>query len=255
VDLDQDQQAGAALGRASVLTPARRERVALATLTTVFFAATYFGVGWTVNASRARTLLTALDARIPFIAGSIWIYLALFPAAFLPLFVVRCPRLFRRTIAAYLFAVAVSVAIFASLPVTSAGLRVDPDSLDTSHFAPWAVSLLYRVDPPYNLFPSLHLSIAVLAGLSAGKASRRVGAAVLFATAFIAASICTVKQHFLLDAVGGVLVAAAAYAIALKKYEPREGVDPAYGRRGLAAFSVCTVSAYAGLYAIFLAGR
>jgi hypothetical protein len=212
-------------------------------------------VGWSVGASRARTLSTPLDARIPFIAGSIWIYLALFPAAFLPLFVVRCRYLFRRTIAAYLFAVAVSVAIFASLPVTSAGLRVDAASLDTKQFAPWAVSLLYRVDPPYNLFPSLHLSIALLAGLSAWKASRRVGAAVIAGTAFIAASICTVKQHFLLDAAGGVVVAAAAYALTLHAYEPDEGVDTAYGRRGLTAFSACALCAYAGLYTIFVVSR
>ena len=255
MDVDEDQQAGAALGRASVLTPARAERVALSALTCGVFAAGYFGVGWNVSPFRARELATALDSRIPFIASSIWIYLALFPAAFLPLFVVRCPRLFRRTIAAYLFAIAVSVAIFAFLPVTSARLRVDPASLDTTHFAPWAVSLLYRLDPPYNLFPSLHLSIAVLAGLSAWKARRRTGAAVLLSTAFIAASICTVKQHFVLDAAGGLAVAAGAHALALRGYEPSGGVDPAYGGRGLAAFSACAIGAYAGLYAIFLTAR
>jgi len=219
-----------------------------------FFAAGYFGVGLHTDPARARTIQTALDARIPFIAGSVWIYLGLFPTAFLPLFVVRCRRLFRRTILAYALAIAASVLVFAAFPVTSSGLRVDAGAFDLTRFAPWAVALLYRLDPPYNLFPSLHLSIALLAAASAWKASRPIGAAAFAGVVPIAVSICTVKQHFVLDALGGAALAAALYAIVLAPYEPAAGQPPAFGRRGLAGYAGLLVVSYAALYATFLLG-
>ena len=193
---------------------------------TAFFAAGYFDVGLGTDPGRARSLMTSLDARIPFIAGSVWIYLGLFPTAFLPLFVVRCPRLFRRTVLAYALAIAASLAVFAAYPVKADGLRVDVAVLDLTRFAPWAVALLYRIDPPYNLFPSLHLSVALLAAASAWKASRRVGAAVFAGVLPIAASICTVKQHFVLDAAGGAALALVSYALVLHRYEPVSGEAP-----------------------------
>jgi membrane-associated phospholipid phosphatase len=208
VDLDQGQQARASLGRDSVLNRPAVERAALTAAACAFFTAGYFGVGLNVDPPRARSLGTAVDLRIPFIASSVWVYLSLFPTSLLPLFVVRCPRLFRRTIAAYVLAIAASLAVFAVFPVTSAGLRADPAALDATRFAPWAVALLYRLDPPYNLFPSLHLSIAILAALSAWKASRPLGTAAFAGVAPIGASICTVKQHFIVDGAGGVALAA-----------------------------------------------
>ena len=226
----------------------------LAASVSAFFVAGYFGVGLNVDPGRARPLGTALDARIPFVASSVWIYLGLFPTAFLPLFVVRCHRLFRRTILAYVLAIATSLVLFAAFPVEANSLRVDAASLDLTHFAPWAVALLYRLDPPYNLFPSLHLSIALLAAASVWKASRRIGAGAFAAVLPIGASICTVKQHFVLDAAGGAGLALVLYALVLYRYEPVSGEPLAFGRRGLYAYAGVLFLSYAALYAVFLAG-
>jgi membrane-associated phospholipid phosphatase len=227
------------------------ERAALTIGVVAFFLAGYFGVGLHLGPSGARELRTALDGRIPFLAGSVWIYLWVFPASLLPLFLIRCPRLFRRTIAAYTIAIAVSLIVFAAFPVTSIGLRVDPKTLDVTRFSPWAVSLLYRLDPPYNLFPSLHLSIASIAALSAWKASRAYGVAAFAGVVSIGVSICTVKQHFVLDGVGGLALAALVHAVVLRPYEPWPGTDPAFGWRGPVAYLLLLALVYAGLYAGF----
>ena len=95
-----------------------------------------------------------------------------FPAALIPLFVVRCPRLLRRTALAYAIATAVSLVCFIVFPVTSERLRVHSATLEIARPSDWAVSVLYSLDPPYNLFPSLHLSIAALSAFSAWKAAR-----------------------------------------------------------------------------------
>src|SRR5262249_49502608 len=157
-----------------------------------------------------------------------WIYLWLFPAALLPLFVVRCPCLFRRTIAAYAIVLVASFAVFAAYPVTSEGLRADAGALDRSRLSPWAVLTLYRLDPPVNLFPSLHLSIAVLAALSAWTASRVYGAIAGAGVVLVAISILTVKQHVLADAAGAAVLSGIVYAAVLRGYAPTPGVDPAF---------------------------
>lgn len=227
------------------------ERAVLTIGVLVLFVAGYFGVGWSVDPSRARSLAVALDARIPFVAGSVWVYLWVFPASLLPLFVVRCPHLFRRAIASYGIAIAVSLAVFAAMPVTSAGLRRDRTTLDVARFSPWAVSVLYDLDPPVNLFPSLHLSVAALASLTAWKARRAYGAAALGGVVLIGASICTVKQHFVLDGLGGAVLAAVVYAFVLDPYRPQPGSDPAYGWRGPSAYAALLTVLYTGCYAWF----
>ena len=227
------------------------ERAALAIGILVLFVAGYFGVGRSIDPSRARELPTWLDTRIPFVARSVWVYLWVFPASLLPLFVVRCPRLFRRAMLSYGIAIAVSLIFFVAMPVTSIGLRPDRSTLDVAHFSPWAVSALYDLDPPFNLFPSLHLSIAALAGFAAWKARRAYGAAAFAGVALVGASICTVKQHFVLDGFAGLVVAAVVHAVVLRPYRPNPGTDPAYGWRGPAAYAALLSVVYAGLYAGF----
>jgi membrane-associated phospholipid phosphatase len=137
--------------------------------------------------------------------------------------------------------------------VTSIALRADPGALDVTRPSPWAVALLYRLDPPLNLFPSLHLSIGALAALGAWKAKRSYGAAAGVGVALIAASICTVKQHFVLDLAGGAVLAALVYAVVLRPYAKEPGIEPAFGWRGPTAFGVLLIAVYCGLYATFLA--
>lgn len=251
MDLGQDQQSRVALGRVSVLRRPAAARAALTIGVLAFFVVGYFGIGLTADPSRALELETALDQRIPFIAGSVWVYLWVFPASLLPLFLVRCPELFRRTLLAYGLAIALSLILFVAMPVTSTRLRADRDALDPSRVSPWAVSVLYRADPPFNLFPSLHLSIATLAALSAGKARRHYGWAAAVGVALIGVSICTVKQHFVLDGLGGLALAALVYVAVLRPYAPPLGTDPAYGWRGPAAYAVVLIALYAGIYAGF----
>ena len=253
MELGEDQQSRIALGRTAVLTDRVVPRALLVVGVVAFFIAGYVGVGLSVDPAKARDLGTALDRRIPFIAASVWVYLWVFPASLLPLFVVRCPRLFRRTLLAYGLAIAASLIAFVAFPVTSLALRADRAALDVTRLSPWAVALLYRLDPPVNLFPSLHLSIAGLAALSAWKARRAYGAAAFVGVALIGASICTVKQHFVLDGLGGAALAAIVYAFVLRPYAPKPGTDPAYGWRGPAAYFALLIGVYAGFYAGFLA--
>jgi hypothetical protein len=241
------------LGRASLLIRRAAPRALGSIAVAAFFVAGYFGVGRSLDPGPARELRCALDDRIPFVEASVWVYLAVFPASLLPLFVVRSPQLFRRTLLAYAAAIAVSLILFAAMPVTSSRLRVDRAELDPARASGRAVAALYRIDPPVNLFPSLHLSIAVLAALSAWRARRSYGLVAVLGVSLVAVSICTVKQHFLVDGLAGVALALGIGAALLRGYRPEPGVDPAFDWRGPAAHGALLVAVYAGLYAWFAA--
>jgi len=228
------------------------ERVVLTVGLVIFFIAGYFGIGLSRNSIQARELNTLLDEQVPFIARSVWIYLLIFPAALLPLFVVRCPRLFRRTALAYTAAIAVSLICFTVFPVTSVRLRVAAAMLDLRQPSHWAVATLYSIDPPYNLFPSLHLSIAALAAFSVWKAARLYGTVALVCLAFVGASVCTVKQHVVLDAVGGIALGALVSVLVLRSYRPDAGVTPAYSWRGPTLYLAFLVLVYSGFYLLYL---
>lgn len=218
---------------------------------TVFFVGGYFGVGLSASASRARDLGTALDAAIPFLPWTVWVYLAVFPMAFLPLFVVRSRGLYTRTMVAYAAVMALSFIVFATVPVTSSALRADPASLDPADFSEWAVGVLYVLDPPFNLFPSLHLSVAGLAAFAAWQARRSYGVVAFAAATAIGVSICTVKQHFVVDGLAGAALAGAAWLLILRGHRAEPGEPQAYGWVGATLYLALLGAMYAGFWILY----
>jgi len=218
----------------------------------VFFVCGYFGVGHYTRQHALQELALPIDRDIPFIPGSIWIYLWMFLGALAPAFLIRCPRLLRRAAAAYFVAIAVSLVCFAAFPVSSRALRVPREALDMRDASQWAVALVYALDPPRNLFPSLHLSIVSIAAFSLWKADRNYGLAGGIGVLAVAVSVCTTKQHFVSDALGGLLLAALTCAWLVQPYTPNAAAESRRTRRGLIGYVALVVCFYAGCYLAFL---
>jgi membrane-associated phospholipid phosphatase len=233
---------------------ARRERAVLTLLLLSFFAGGYFAVASAPNSANARTLAFALDGRIPFVPESVFVYVLVYSAALSPLFLVRCRRLFRRTALAFAVAIGLALPCFLLWPVTSMGLRPPLETLDPARFVEWGVMLLYTWDPPLNLFPSLHIALAVLAGLAAWKAQPAAGAVALPAVLMIAVSVCTVKQHFLVDVLAGTALALAIYTAVLRPYRAVGAAPTAYSWRGPVGFLALQVAVFLGAFVAFRNG-
>lgn len=232
-----------------------RERALLSGALIAYFLVGYFGVGWlAIDPAYARSLVTPFDEAIPFVLESVVVYWSILPMGLLPIFTVREPSLFRRVALAYAVAITVSLAAFVAFPVTSAGFRVHPTTFADSGFAGWLLRLLYTLDPPLNLFPSLHLALATLAALAAWRVSRVLGTAALIWTACIAASVCTTKQHFAVDALAGVALAALAQRAIVTRARPAFADGEGFGSVGLALFAALVALFYAGLYGAYLVG-
>ncbi len=230
------------------------ERAGLVLGVVLLYLLGYFALGLTTDPARARELATPLDAWFPFVPETIFLYASVFAASSLPAFVIRCPRLFRRVALVYTAMIAISLACFGAFPVTSLELRADLDVLDPPGFTGWGMRLLYHLDPPFNLFPSLHLSVAMVAALSTWTARRSWGVVALVWVAGVTISVLTVKQHFVLDALAGTALGAVFFALWIRPYRPEPGTEVSYSWRGPLAFGLGLAGLLAGFYALYRSG-
>jgi membrane-associated phospholipid phosphatase len=66
---------------------------------------------------------------------------------------------------------------------------------------------VYAGDNPYNDFPSLHTSISTILAIHWFRFDRRIGIVVAIWTVLIVASTVLIKQHYLADIAGGLILA------------------------------------------------
>lgn len=229
--------------------------IVLAVVLTVATMSAFWAIGYGIDPHQAAVLRTPVDDAIPFWPWSVYLYTWVYTAMFYPLFVVRCQRLFRRVIVAYGLALAVHLVTYAVYPVTSLGFRPDLLAVDASTFHGWGVRLTFWVDPPMNLFPSMHLSIATLSALSAYRARREHGLLVVPVVLGIALSILTMKQHYIVDGLAALALAALVYAFIVRPYQPpADGRRVAADWRGPLAYYAFHGFVYVALYVAYRAG-
>jgi hypothetical protein len=230
------------------------ERLAIAVGMLAFAFGGYFGIGHATDPTAASSLATSLDAAIPFVPESIWVYAAVYVMITLPIFVIDSPALFRRIAVAYAAIVVVCLSCFALFPVSGAGLRPSLEDVEASAFVLWGLQLNYALDPPVNLFPSLHVAGATIAALAAGRARRAWGIGAGLVVAAVSVAVCTVKQHFWVDAAAGVALAWAAHTALVRPFRLPPGERAARGPASLAAFGAFLAAVYLALYGAFRAG-
>lgn len=129
-----------------------------------------------------------VDRAVPFLPGTIAVYLSQFVFLFLTLRWQRDARVYVPMAIATL----ISCTIFIFYPTTIARPPVDNAAFDG----------LWLFDVPENCFPSLHVSLALIAAAYWPRA-RWIGIAWAIA---IAVSTMTTKQHYFVDVAGGIAV-------------------------------------------------
>lgn len=148
-----------------------------------------------------------LDDKIPFcnffivfyvIAYAAWVIQWLFYAA-------EGEPILTKYVRAEIMGKVVSLIIFILLPVTT----VRPADTGSGVFG-WITALIYSLDSPTRLFPSMHCLLTWLwfrAVLEAKDMTRGVKVFTGVLTVLICASTLYVKQHLFLDVPGGILLA------------------------------------------------
>lgn len=189
-------------------------KVLCALVATALQSSLYFWIGQRPLPRSVDLLRTRLDDVIPFWPRTAWLYL---PVYFL-IFVVavvgfRTRRHFDRALVAFACNVVIGAAghLLIAAEYPRPVLR-PPFSGPSELFLAWVQS----VDPPGNVFPSLHVAHSSALALILHHENRRLGRVVICLALVLALSTLTTKQHFIADVISGFFMAGLARWLLLR---------------------------------------
>lgn len=168
-----------------------------------------FGNYMLTPAERFVDVHTWVDAVVPFMAIFAWPYLFYYMLLGVPLILMMSTDDMKLLWKRLAIASAISAMVFIAVPTTP--LRMQNVEL-LPGMAPWIIAMIYRIDPPANCFPSLHVLHSFLVAATYARSSARsprfrnwsilfyaMAMGVAFATVFI-------KQHFVADVVAALFL-------------------------------------------------
>jgi hypothetical protein len=171
----------------------------------VAFCVLYLGSAAIPLGARVQLEPTALDAAIPLLDWTIWLYVSQF--LLLPAAIVLAREEDRsRAFYAILLAALAAAVVFVLWPTIIERPAVPQDGLTGL-----AWRLTHTFDTPGNCVPSLHVAFATIAGAALWRRGLRVVA--LTWPGLIAIATLTTKQHFAWDVAGGLALAVAAWVL------------------------------------------
>jgi membrane-associated phospholipid phosphatase len=174
--------------------------------------------------------------------GALYLFLIV-----LPVFVVRQPDLIRRTFLAYLAVWITAYVFFLAYPTAAPR----PPQVAGEGFLVWGLKFLYSADPPYNCFPSLHVAHSFVSAIACWRVHRRVGIAAGICASLVGISTLFTRQHYVLDVLAGIVLAAVAGVAFLRK--PPAGAIPDLDRRAAPALAAGVVGIVGVAFAVFWA--
>lgn len=155
---------------------------------------------------------TPWDAMIPWLPWTLPIYFSMYLQCIVAAF--RAPaHHYVQALFALILATVTSCVIFVLLPAHYP--RPDPGTLDST-FWQNVFTHVYQSDGAGNTFPSIHVSATTL--LARAMWQDRYRLLWVIWSGAIALSILTVKQHFIVDLLGGLVVATLSWTIANKRF-------------------------------------
>ncbi len=188
------------------LTPPARRWVTYlryAVLLDILFVAVYGGAGWLASGYlHPVDLYFFQELSIPFVPAFIYIYFSISILFILPLFALDEAAL-RSLAGRVALAILLSGLVFVLLP-TNLGFTRPAYVLGHELI----FKIMYAVDPPHNLFPSLHVAYSALIINSLVTHSPPTFRWLFLAwLGFLCVSVILVYQHHVIDIPGGLLVA------------------------------------------------
>jgi membrane-associated phospholipid phosphatase len=213
-------------------------RTALATAI-VCLIPVYFGIGARTLGRPLHVPALPIDRMLPLVPAWMVVYGSLYLFALLPLLVVRDAELLRRTMKSYVLVMLVAYAGFIAYPTI--GPR--PNEVAAGGFAAWCLRLVYSLDQPYNCFPSLHVAHSFVSAFACWRVHKGVGRMALLWASLVGLSTLFTKQHYVVDVIGGALIAGLAYVLFLRGF-PRDAV-PEDVRRLAPRHALWAVGTYA----------
>lgn len=171
----------------------------------VYYLGGYFLIDyWSAGRKDLHHLALPFEANLPLWPALIFAYLMIFVFLAIPYLAIDDLPFFKKTARAFFVCITIHFLFFLAFPV-ECNLRpvVDPDR-------GWAYLLVYFyywLDPPYNCFPSMHISNVFLISFLMNRYRPGLLCKLLYpVAALVAIAVVLVKQHFIVDVVAGFFV-------------------------------------------------
>jgi membrane-associated phospholipid phosphatase len=142
----------------------------------------------------------------------VFIYLTIYPTFLLPFLFIHQKDFFHLFSFAYITVMCICYLVYLFYPVS-----IDRPELIVNSFSTWVLGIIYGADRPWNCFPSLHVAMSLLAALTILEVHRIRGMMTLLLTFGIAFSTVLIKQHYVLDVVGAMLLSATIYFVFIRR--------------------------------------
>jgi membrane-associated phospholipid phosphatase len=170
----------------------------------------YYLTGW-IGELRGEVFYPALamDAHFPFVPQAMYVYLLAYVVVLGLYFVRRSASFLNRAYLAFITMNLLAFALFALFPSQGPPRGfpgADGDAM---------LQLMYSVDARWNAFPSLHVANPWLVALLAVRERRfaPVSIVMLFVALGISVSTLLIRQHYLLDVLGGFALAVLVFSV------------------------------------------
>lgn len=175
------------------------------------FFPTYAAINWlTHRREDLLQLYLGAELAIPLVAGTVWVYLSMLVLFCLPIFTLPRERARGEALSGIL-GLLTAAAIWLLLPAQLGFERVLPVGYEAIY------GVMFALDAPHNLVPSLHIVFSTLVVLACGQHAPPLARFALWVWLVgIAASTVLTHQHHLLDVVAGLLLAFACRAVVLR---------------------------------------
>ena len=193
---------------------ARKEILALLIMSFAWNYAVYSGARLIARGWHHTDITSKLDTIIPFVPWTVIIYIGwyVFWGVNYGLCAAQGVKDRNRFFCADIIAKAVCLVVFLIFPTTN----IRPNVTNSDVFEK-LMRLVYRLDSPDNLFPSIHCIVSWLCwvgirGIKEIPFTYRIFS--LLAAVAICLSTLTTKQHVIVDVIGGIALAECSYMIA-----------------------------------------
>ncbi len=160
----------------------------------------------------AHSFLTKLDHILPFVPGMVWIYISTYFLILLAGIIIRDDKDLFRLIEAIFYTWVLTYPFFYFFPAIYPRPSFEVVDLTTK-----MLKYNYLYDVSNNTFPSLHVSLSfVIAFTMQSLLKDKKKLLWLIWATLVALSTVLVKKHFVVDALGGVIIAYASYFLSFK---------------------------------------
>jgi len=158
-------------------------------------------------------LNTTLDNKIPFLSTFVIFYLLFFVLLFLPFILNFKDKKKFLALSATFFFVSIICNLFYVFFQTTV---IRPEIIVSTIFDK-LVLFIYSIDKSLNCFPSMHVTFSALSTLCLLKLNKKAGQIILPLAILIVFSTLLIKQHVILDVIGGLVLALLGYYFIFRK--------------------------------------